>query len=199
MARRLGGSWATVPVVVLVVLAVVVPDRASGLDGFGAVEAVSVGGLSAQVPADVTGQPVSEPDVFGAVAAGGFHSCGLRTDGSVTCWGDNEYGQVEVPSGLFAGVSAGGHRHSCGVRTNGSVACWGWNRYGQTYAPSGAFSSVDAGYLHSCALSNGGSVRCWGDDRYGQTDAPVRNVRGSGGRLSAFVRAGRRRVGHLLG
>ncbi|MDE0607034.1 MAG: RCC1 domain-containing protein, partial [Acidimicrobiaceae bacterium] len=31
-------------------------------------------------------------DAFEAVTAGGIHSCGLRTDDTITCWGDNDDG-----------------------------------------------------------------------------------------------------------
>ena len=31
---------------------------------------------------------------FKAVSAGGSHSCGLRTDNTITCWGSNQYGQT---------------------------------------------------------------------------------------------------------
>ena len=49
------------------------------------------------------------PDgAFSSVSAGGWHSCGLRPDGSVECWGDNEVGQVDAPDGAFSSVSAGG-------------------------------------------------------------------------------------------
>ena len=61
---------------------------------------------------------------FTAVAAGYRHSCGLRTDGSITCWGDDEFGQASPPSGSFTAVTAGGH-HSCGLRTDGTITCWG--------------------------------------------------------------------------
>ncbi|WP_420444035.1 hypothetical protein [Candidatus Poriferisodalis sp.] len=64
------------------------------------------------------------PATFTAVSAGGSHSCGLRSNGSVTCWGNNS-GQMVVPSGSFTAVSAG-HNHSCGVRSDGSVTCWNW-------------------------------------------------------------------------
>jgi len=28
------------------------------------------------------------------ITAGGLHTCALKTDGSVVCWGDNFYGQI---------------------------------------------------------------------------------------------------------
>ena len=61
---------------------------------------------------------------FASVSAGWFHTCGVRTDGSVECWGWNVVGQATSPSGEFASVSAG-NQHTCGVRTDGSVECWG--------------------------------------------------------------------------
>ena len=33
-----------------------------------------------------------------AVAAGGYHSLGLKADGSIVAWGYNSYGQSDVPS-----------------------------------------------------------------------------------------------------
>ena len=54
------------------------------------------------------------------------HTCGMRTNGTVACWGDNAIGQATPPAGTFTAVSAGGD-HTCGVRTNGTLACWGDN------------------------------------------------------------------------
>ncbi|PYP95483.1 MAG: hypothetical protein DMD34_06665, partial [Gemmatimonadetes bacterium] len=50
---------------------------------------------------------------------GGFHTCGLKTDGTVACWGDDYYGQATPPAGTFAQVSAGGS-HTCGLKTDGT-------------------------------------------------------------------------------
>jgi hypothetical protein len=63
---------------------------------------------------------------FSQVSAGWLHTCGIRSDGTVECWGYNTYGQSSPPSGAFAQVSAGGTapagfaataRCSAGVRT----------------------------------------------------------------------------------
>jgi hypothetical protein len=52
-----------------------------------------------------------------AIAAGGAHSLGLRADGSIAAWGDNEYGQCNVPSpnSDFAAIAAG-TAHSLGLK-----------------------------------------------------------------------------------
>ena len=79
------------------------------------------------------------------------HSCGLRSDGTIACWGWNndwfleEYlGQAEAPGGVFSAVSAG-ELHSCGLRSDGTIACWGYNHDGRAEAPGGVFSAVSAG------------------------------------------------------
>ena len=38
-----------------------------------------------------TSTPTGE---FTAIAAGFAHSCGIRTDKTATCWGNNEYEQI---------------------------------------------------------------------------------------------------------
>ena len=106
-----------------------------------------------------------------AVTAGSLHSCGLRADGTITCWGDDSSGQTDAPDGRFTAVSAGGS-FTCGLRTNGSVECWGNNFSGQTDAPDGQFTAVTAGIGHSCGLRTNGTIECWGDNYSGETDAP---------------------------
>jgi alpha-tubulin suppressor-like RCC1 family protein len=70
------------------------------------------------------------------VRAGGFHTCGIRTNGNLACWGQNGFGQATPPGGAFTELSAGG-RHTCGMRANGSAACWGDNGSGQATPPPG--------------------------------------------------------------
>ena len=105
---------------------------------------------------------------FTAVSAGGSHTCGLRESGAIECWGDNEYGQTDVPGGSFSAVSAGS-RHTCALRASGAVECWGDNEYGQTDAPPagphnprGTLAGPSASFSHSCGVRGNGAIECWG-------------------------------------
>ncbi|HLK92463.1 MAG TPA: DUF4215 domain-containing protein [Polyangia bacterium] len=91
-----------------------------------------------------------------AVAAGGNDTCAILQDGSLRCWGLNDYGQLglgntntigddELPSAAVAEVSLGdsaaavaaGGEHTCailgspGSTVSSTVRCWGRNNLGQ--------------------------------------------------------------------
>ena len=116
---------------------------------------------------------LTSPDgLFTSVSVGGRHACGVRTDGTVVCWGEHEYGQATPPpAGGFTSISVGG-RHACGVRTDGTVVCWGEDEYGQATPPAGGFTSISVGDRHACGVRSDGAVDCWGDDEYGQATPP---------------------------
>ncbi len=78
------------------------------------------------------------------LSAGGLHTCGLKDDGAIVCWGWNGYGQATPPAGTFTQVSAG-FGHSCGLKSDGAVACWGWNDQGQATPPAGFFTQTQRG------------------------------------------------------
>ena len=125
-------------------------------------------------PTDTT-EPQPPPDTIGefvAVSAGGSTSCGLKSDGTIACWGDNTHGPVRAPAGQFTTVSTGS-RYSCAVRTDGTIECWGANDDGQTDPPAGEFTTVSAGTAHSCGVRTNGTVECWGWNSRGQTDPPA--------------------------
>lgn len=126
------------------------------------------------------------------LAAGGQHTCALRSNGDVSCWGANERGQcasdgplVREPASVRgvppAAAVAAGESHSCVLHHDGRVSCWGLNQSGQlgdgttvqrprpveVVSLRGARSLV-AGAFHTCALEGTGDVRCWGGNDAGQ-------------------------------
>jgi alpha-tubulin suppressor-like RCC1 family protein len=89
------------------------------------------------------------------VAGGYLHSVALRADGTVTTWGDNTYGQTNLPPGLTNVVAiTAGDFNTLALRADGRVLAWGDNSYGQNNIPASVTNSVGiaSGYYHSMAL-----------------------------------------------
>ena len=95
------------------------------------------------------------------IRAGAAHSCLLRGDGSVGCWGYNQYGQAKPPTGPFVDLTIGGY-HGCALRADATVSCWGRNDMGQATPPAGSFVRISAGDLCTCGIQPAGNVVCWG-------------------------------------
>ncbi|CAE7499100.1 Herc4 [Symbiodinium necroappetens] len=86
------------------------------------------------------------------VAAGYSHTCARLDDGTVKCWGRNNYGQL----GLGTTDDRGDGSSEMG-----------------DYLPAVALGTgrsaveVTAGSYHTCARLDDGSVKCWGSNSYG--------------------------------
>ena len=100
------------------------------------------------------------------ISSGSVHSCGLRSDGTVVCWGRDWEGQSSEPKGEFAAVGAYRH-YSCGARKHGGIECWGQEPRPIPDRFTGAeekYIDVALGYGHVCVLLDDGMVDCWADD-----------------------------------
>ena len=95
-----------------------------------------------------------------AISVGDEHACALLNSGAIECWGNNDSGQTDAPSGTFREIGAGAS-HSCGLRENGAIVCWGYTFDGQAQPPTGKQIAISAGYDYACALSETGTVSCW--------------------------------------
>ena len=96
--------------------------------------------------------------------------------GNVVAWGDNQYGQTTVPTGL-TGVTkiAAGGEHTVALKSDGTVVAWGANTWGQTTVPTGltGVTKIDAGPFHTVALKSDGTVVPWGQNTSGQNNVPA--------------------------
>lgn len=143
--------------------------------------------------------PVTAPREVGvtdalAIAAGGDHTCIVRADGRVACWGSNGDGELGQPASDagspapvdVAGVTdavnvVAGKAFSCALRRAGDVQCWGKGDSGQlgngsttsstTPVPVSTLTDVAtiaAGAAHVCVGTRAGKVYCWGNGEDGQ-------------------------------
>ena len=93
----------------------------------------------------------------------------------VVAWGDNSYGQTNVPLSLTNMTAVvGGLYHCLALRSSGTLAAWGDNGLGQTSVTARAtnVTAIAAGGYHNLALRADGSVVAWGYNGYGQTNVP---------------------------
>jgi len=65
------------------------------------------------------------------VAAAGYHTVGLKSDGTVVAVGDNNYGQLNVSTWTDIEQVAAGYRHTVGLKSDGTVVAVGLNNHGQ--------------------------------------------------------------------
>ena len=124
------------------------------------------------------------------IVAGSYHTCALRSTGTMSCWGRGSSGQLGYgqlgnrffPNDLLpisSVVAIGtGDTHTCALFVSGDVTCWGDNTSGQLGTgnynpqpsaingvhPPGFSNGVEltAGSQYTCALDGHGIAQCWG-------------------------------------
>jgi alpha-tubulin suppressor-like RCC1 family protein/outer membrane protein OmpA-like peptidoglycan-associated protein len=176
-----------------------------------------------------------------AITAGSAHTCALRDDATVVCWGANARGQLgledladrgddpgemgaalraaDLGPGRTATAISTGSEHTCALRDDATVACWGHNGNGQLglgdavdrggqpgemgagLATAGLGSprvvAITSNTHHNCVtyapgtapgMIRTGTVACWGFGLYGQLGYESRANRGDlPGQMGNFV------------
>lgn len=171
-----------------------------GSNGFATLGQGTCCGGPSNVPVAVA---LGGPNTASALAAGAAHTCALRTDGPVFCWGSNGFGQIGsndafntmilVPKAVFGGYTftgiTAGAIHTC-ASSSAAVLCWGGNSNGQLGSgtltqsstpvqvlASAPTTTVTAGAYFTCVTTTAG-VSCWGQNNYGQLGLGYYNATG---------------------
>jgi len=111
------------------------------------------------------------------VGGGEYYSLALRSDGSLTAWGHNSHGQLDVPEGSDFVDIAAGSVYCTAIKSDGSIVSWGY-QYDANNLPSGYdFVDIAAGPFEcvNLALKSDGSLAAWGQNIYGQCIIPETN------------------------
>src|SRR5262249_358718 len=93
--------------------------------------------------------------LYVGISASALHTCALRNDGRIDCWGDNQFGELgNAQVSETCPYLDTGRSYPCStdpVSTNSIQA-----------------KQVVAGFGHTCALDATGRAFCWGDNNNGQ-------------------------------
>ena len=119
--------------------------------------------------------PLATTPVPPMISAAWWHTCALRADRTLVCWGRVPYGAQTPPlDGLTGVIQVDAAVHgTCALKADSTVVCAG------THAvPAGLTDvvQVGAGYLQSCALKADGTVTCWGSPAAGPPPAGLSGV-----------------------
>ena len=109
---------------------------------------------------------------------GTLHTLARRSDGTVAAWGENGYGQCNVPAlapGLsYTGIAAG-YAFSVACLSSGSIVGWGFGPAASapSLPPGVVCVELAAGLNHALARLSDGSVIAWGINTCGQCNVPA--------------------------
>lgn len=130
-----------------------------------------------------------------ATTTAGGHTCAIKIDGTLWCWGANDVTQLgdnalanptTAPQQIgtdtdWAGIGAG-NRYTCGIKNTDGLWCWGGNNAGQTgtdspnvmvetprvVAAGTTWLDHDLGQQSACAVTSDNRLKCWGDNNQNQ-------------------------------
>ncbi len=115
--------------------------------------------------------PPSMPYV--AVEAGlSTTSCGILSDGEVSCFGANTAGIATPPAGAFRQVTIG-DGFACGLGANDALSCWGSSSWQVVNASDPNYVQIAAGQQHVCGLQVDLGLECWGTNSFGLFTPPA--------------------------
>ena len=106
-----------------------------------------------------------------SIAAGGYHTVGVKSDGTVVAVGDNASGQCDVSGWTNIDQVAAGHDHTVGLKSNHIVVAVGLNTSEQ--CDVGTWTNIiriAAGGSHTVGVKSDGTVVAVGNNCYGQCD-----------------------------
>lgn len=163
---------------VLVALALTGCDKVFGFDSVPA------------TPVDAA-PDASMAGTWSAVTAGYQHTCAIKLDGTLWCWGRNDNGQLGIASTDAERDTptqvAGSWKHvatlyltTCAIDSTDQLYCWGASASGQAgvvmnvpvRAPNlvdnERWLAVQTGYYTSCGITMDGTAKCWGSNTSGE-------------------------------
>ncbi len=144
---------------------------------------------------DDTDQSNTQP-LFLTGSLGHYHSCFIKNDNTLWCFGSNDSGQLgmqtnestiistarQIDKNKWIQVSAG-FFHTCAIQEDYSLWCWGKNVSGSLGIGSDNFETIintpvkigkslwkhiSVGALHTCGIQADQSLWCWGNNQHFQ-------------------------------
>lgn len=97
----------------------------------------------------------------------------FTTGRRIVAWGDNSFGQLNVPANLNNAVAVGGGEgFTLALKNDGTIISWGTAAGGSAPALSNVVA-IAAGRYHALALLSDGTVTAWGTWENGPAVAPA--------------------------
>jgi len=160
------------------------------------------GGVGGDIASDVAPDSGPRPALgcgYAEVILGAYHGCGMDPDGSLSCWGDGQFGELgdgsfnahytPMPAqGTWIALARSEDSTQCGIAPDRTVWCWGQNEHAvlgpggdsavaiqMQYqgAPLDRAIKVAVGEDSACVVRDDKTVYCWGWNLYGQTGSAV--------------------------